>query len=249
MPRKRRTGLDNEALEKLTEELELISAAEARWPKSHGTFKTHKGNDVCPASHIDYTFITRQSASHVRRFGIDDDANLMLRRFGIDDDANLLLDFDHAIMFTDLDVAAALGLSPRRKQPKFDGRRKSAIRYSDKQQLERFRPFAEDLFVKLKLDECMEQLIGSIKLDDDLKLRGTNEVETDEQLGWEAVHWIKNPNGSGSAFPDQAHRAPDEPADAARVSRRDRVANIKTEHHLLPMNRVMLAQQVEKQLM
>ena len=208
-----RSGPDVEALRKLSDELGLISAAEARWPRSYDTFKTHKGNDTCPASHIDHTFITKQSSMHVRKFGIDDDANLMH-------------DFDHAIMFTDLDVAATLGLSSGNKAPKFENRRKSTIRYSDKKQLERFRPFAENLFKELKLDDYMERLIGSIKLDDNLKIKGAQEIKTDEQLGWEAVHWRKNPNGSGSDYPDKAHSAPDEPVDATCVSRRDRVASI-----------------------
>ena len=56
-------------------------------------------------------------------------------------------DFDHAALIADVDVARVLGLTSVEgvTVPK---RRRSEIRYSDKQGLERFRTFAEQLYEK-----------------------------------------------------------------------------------------------------
>ena len=59
--------------------------------------KTHKGDEAHNPSHIHYILITESQAASVRKFGIGSDATLMH-------------DFDHAIVFTDLDVKAILGL-------------------------------------------------------------------------------------------------------------------------------------------
>ena len=65
-----------------------------------------------------------------------------MRRFGVDADATLMHDFDHAVLFADVDVGKVLGLTPVEEvtTPK---RRRSEIRYSDKQGLECFRTFEE----------------------------------------------------------------------------------------------------------
>ena len=70
-----------------------------------------------------------------------------MRRFGIDADDMLMHDFDHAVLFADVDVAKVLGLTSVEEvtTPK---RRRSEVRYSDKQGLERFRTFAEQLYEK-----------------------------------------------------------------------------------------------------
>ena len=70
-----------------------------------------------------------------------------MQRVGVDTDDTLMHDFDHAVLFADVDVAKVLGLMSMEEvtTPK---RRRSEIRYSDKQGLERFRTFAEQLYEK-----------------------------------------------------------------------------------------------------
>ena len=70
-----------------------------------------------------------------------------MRRFGIDADGTLMHDFDHTVLFADVDVGKVLGLTSATEvmTPK---RRKSEIRYSDKKGLGRFRAFAGQLYEK-----------------------------------------------------------------------------------------------------
>ena len=91
-----------------------------------------------------------------------------MRQFGVDADATLMHDFGHAVLFADADVAKVLGLASVEEvtTPK---RRRSEIRYSDKQGLERFRTFAEKLHEKRGFDAKMQDLIGDVELDDRLR--------------------------------------------------------------------------------
>ena len=54
-------------------------------------FKTHKGDETHASSHIDYILISEHNATAVRRFGIDADRDLMV-------------DFDHAVLFADIET-------------------------------------------------------------------------------------------------------------------------------------------------
>ena len=97
-----RTGHDNRALQAMIDDLGLASCADARWSASSCVFKTHKGDEAHAPPHIDYILISKHSATAVRRFGIDADRDLMV-------------DFDHAVLFADIDMYQVLGL--RRKAP------------------------------------------------------------------------------------------------------------------------------------
>ena len=68
-----------------------------------------------------------------------------MRRFGVDADATLMHNFDPAVLFADVNVGKVLGLTAVEEvtPPK---RRRSEIRYGEKQGLERFRVFAEQLY-------------------------------------------------------------------------------------------------------
>ena len=116
-----RTGYDNRALQTMIDDLGLASCADARWPTSSCVFKTHKGDEAHAASHIDYILISEHNASAVRQFGIDADRDLMV-------------DFDHAVLFTDIDMCQVLGLERSSPRPQVPVRRKSTIRHSDKRQ-------------------------------------------------------------------------------------------------------------------
>ena len=89
------------------------------WPDSHRGFLTHRAGEGQAHSHIDYILITESQAASVQRFGVDADDTLMH-------------DFDHAVLFADVDVARVLGLTSVEEvtTPK---RHRSEIRYSDKQ--------------------------------------------------------------------------------------------------------------------
>ena len=85
-------------------------------------------------SHIDDILITEPQEASVRRFVVDADATLMHN-------------FDHAVLFADVDVGKVLRLASAEEvtTPK---RRRSEMRYSGKQGLGRFRVFAEQLHEK-----------------------------------------------------------------------------------------------------
>ena len=75
-------------------------------------------------------------------------------------------DFDHAVLlFADVDAGEVLGLASvvEVMTPK---RRRSEIRYSGKQGLERFRAFAEQLYEKRAFEAKTQDLFGDVKLDD-----------------------------------------------------------------------------------
>ena len=97
-------------------------------------------------------------------------------------------DFDHAVLFADVDVGKVLGLMSATEvvTPK---RRRSEIRYSDKQGLERFRAFAGQLYEKRGLETKMQDLIGDVQLDDCLRQQGEDDRKERQRRGWDAVHW------------------------------------------------------------
>ena len=171
-----RTGYDNRALQTMIDDLGLASCADARWPASSCVFKTHKGDEAHAASHIDYILISEHNASAVRQFGIDADRDLMV-------------DFDHAVLFTDIDMCQVLGLERSSPRPQVPVRRKSTIRYSDKQGVAQFREFADKLYAKRRVHERVNELIGGLALDEELAAAGLREVNDEERRGWSAVHW------------------------------------------------------------
>ena len=75
---------------------------------------------------------------------------------------------DHAVLFADVDVVKVLGLTPT-EEVTIPKRRRSEIRYSDKQGLERFRTFAEQLYEKRGFEAKMQDLIGDVELDERLR--------------------------------------------------------------------------------
>jgi len=84
-----------------------------------------------------------------------------VRQFGIDADGTLMQDFGHAVLFADVDVVRGIGLTPVEEVAMLK-RRRSEIRYSDKQGLERFRTFAEQLYEKRGFEAKMHDLMGDI---------------------------------------------------------------------------------------
>ena len=50
-----------------------------------------------------------------------------------------MVDFDHAVLFTDIGMCQILGLKRSSPQPQVPARRKSKIRYSDKPSAAQFR--------------------------------------------------------------------------------------------------------------
>ena len=157
-------------------DLGLVSCAGTCWPESSCVFKTHKGDEVHAASHIDYILISEHNASAVRRFGTDADRELMV-------------DLDQAALFTDIDMCQVLGLERTSPRPQVPVRRKSTIRYSDKPGVAQFREFADKLYAKRRVHERMDELIGGLVLDEELAAAGLRDVNDEECRGWSAVHW------------------------------------------------------------
>ena len=91
-------------------------------------------------------------------------------------------------LLTWTDVGKVLGLTPTEEvtTPK---RRRSEIRYSDKQGLERFRAFAEQLYEKRGFEAKIQDLIGDIEPDERLRQQGEDDRKERERRGWDAVHW------------------------------------------------------------
>ena len=89
---------DGPALRLMVTRLGLISCAEARWLDSHRGFLTHRAGEGQAHSRIDYILITESQAAPVRRFGVDADTTLMH-------------DFDHSVLFADMDMGKVLGLT------------------------------------------------------------------------------------------------------------------------------------------
>ena len=75
------------------------------------------------------------------------------------------------MLFADIGVVAALEVAGPHSAIKAQGRFQSAVKYSNKPRLPRFRDFSAKFFNKRGLDEAMESLIRGIILDEDLQRR------------------------------------------------------------------------------
>jgi hypothetical protein len=84
-------GRDLPNFKRMLTDLNLVSAAQSRWKAASLHFKTHKGDAVHQPSHIDYILISSRSVSAIKAFGVAAPADLMI-------------DYDHSILFCDLDV-------------------------------------------------------------------------------------------------------------------------------------------------
>ena len=126
-----------------------------------------------------------------------------MRRFGIHASPDLCEDRGgrHAALFVDADVVSLLGIAKPQQTAKAKGRFKSAVKYSDKPRLARFRDFTDKFPIKRGLEEAMESLIGGVVLDTKLQQRAALERDEAERRGWEQEHW--RPTGSGR---DEARR-------------------------------------------
>ena len=68
-------------------------------------------------------------------------------------------------------------------------RRKSTIRYSDKPTVAQFRDFADKLYVKRRMHERMNELIGRLVLNAALAAEGAADVDNEERRSWGLAHW------------------------------------------------------------
>ena len=120
----------------------IPAATEARRGRADGKaaslhFKTRKGDEVHQPSHIDYIMVSSRSVSAIKSFGVAAPADLMV-------------DYDHSILFCDLDVTRLLELGARKPAATLPQRHKSQIRYSDKKRVARFRTYAADLYESMR---------------------------------------------------------------------------------------------------
>ena len=113
-----------------------------------------------------------------------------MRRFGIHANPDLCEDRGgrHAALFVSIAVVAVLGVAKPQQSAKAQGRFQSAVKYSDKPRLARFRGFSTKFFGKRGLDVAMESLVGSIVLNQDLQRRAKLERDEAERRGWEQEH-------------------------------------------------------------
>ena len=137
----------------MVDELKLVSCGQAAWPRAHVDFVTHGGGSVHAGAHIDHILISEASATSVRRFGVHANPNLREDRGG-----------RHAALFADIDAVAVLGVAKPQLSAKAQGRFQSAVKYSDKPRLARFRGFSTKIFSKRGLDVAIKSLIGNIVL-------------------------------------------------------------------------------------
>ena len=180
-----RRGKDRDALLDLMDELNLTSGGQAAWPETFTDFVTHGGDSVHADSHIDYILISEASAKSVRRFGIHASPDLCEDRGG-----------RHAALFMDVDVTSVLGIGTS-ESAAAQRRFPSAVKYSDKPRLARFRDFADKLFIKRGLGVTMDSIIGKVVLDEDLQRRAELERDEAERRGWEQEHWRPTSAGRG----------------------------------------------------
>ena len=129
-------------------------------------FKTRKGDEVHQPSHIDYIMVSSRSVSAIKAFGVAAPADLMV-------------DYDHSILFCDMDVTQLLELGARKPAVDLPQRHKSQIRYSDKKRVARFRTYAADLYDKQGMAGKVRELIGDLALDDTLTELGREAREAD----------------------------------------------------------------------
>ena len=166
-------GKDESEMRLMMEKLRLTSCAAAAWPEDHKSFKTwHRGDR---ATHIDHILITSS-------------ATVALRRFGAHRNDDMPNSIDHSALFADVDIGLVLGVEAS-STASVVTRRQSQIRYGDKPRVARFRAFADDVFVKERLDERMQGLIGTLELTHDLREEGRRDREAEEERGWKDVNW------------------------------------------------------------
>ena len=124
-------------------------------------------------------------------------ATTPVRRCGIHASPDLCEDRGgrHAALFVDVDVVSLLGIAKPQQPAKAKGRFQSAVKYSDKPCLARFRGFADNFFSKRGLNVAMESLIGNVVLNKKLQQRAALERDEAERRGWEQEHW--RPAGAG----------------------------------------------------
>ena len=130
-------------------------------------------------SHIDHVFITDIPATAVDEYAIDDNSVLGIR-YG--DERGL----DHSVLVADLDVRSLLGIGVDKGKATVTKRR-TAIKYSDKKRVERFREYATHEFDRRNMDGVLYDLIGDLALGTALRDRGRGEREADEGAPWEAL--------------------------------------------------------------
>ena len=200
-------GRDLPNFKRMLTDLSLVSAAQSRWKAASLHFKTRKGDAVHQPSHIDYILISSRSVSAIKAFGVAAPADLMI-------------DYDHSILFCDLDVTQLLELGTRKPASDLAQRHKSQIRYSDKKRVARFRTYATDLYEKQGVAEKVRKLIGDLALDDDLIKLGREAQAADAEAGWDACHWRPNKLADVATLRgkiDEAMRLLDEFATSADV--------------------------------
>ena len=105
-------GRDLPHFKRMLTDLSLVSAAQSRWKAASLHFKTRKGDEVHQPSHIDYVMISSRSVSAIKAFGVAAPPDLMV-------------DYDHSILFCDLDVTQLLELGTRTMPEDLPQRHKS----------------------------------------------------------------------------------------------------------------------------
>ena len=103
-----------------------------------------------------------------------------------------MIDYDHSILFCDLDVTQLLELGERKPAAMLPQRHKSQIRCSDKKRVLWFRDYATDLYEKHDVARKVHALIGDLALDGALTELGRAAREADAEAGWGACHWRPN---------------------------------------------------------
>jgi hypothetical protein len=117
-------------------------------------------------SQIDYILVPKPSVSAVQAFGV-----------AAPDD--FVVDYDHSVLFRNLDVVQLLELGERKPAVLLPQRHKSQIRYSDKKRVTRFRAYATDLYEKHGEARRVHALIGDLALDGALTKLGRAAREAD----------------------------------------------------------------------
>ena len=156
---------DAKSLEAMLAVLHLRSCAGIRWGTATRRIATR--SEDASRSHIDHVSITDTAATSVDEFAVDGDSGLGT---GHGDERGL----DHNVLVVDLDVRSLLGVGTDTKNAVSTTRR-AAIKYSDKNRVERFREYATDEFAKRNPDGAHAELIGGLTLDTALRDRGRTE--------------------------------------------------------------------------
>ena len=112
-----------------------------------------------------------------------------MQAFGIAASNDLMVDYDHSVLFCDLDVVQLLELGERKPAAFLPQRHKLQIRYSDKKRVTRFRAYATDIYEKRGVARQVHALIGDLALDGALTELGRAAREADAAAGWGVCHW------------------------------------------------------------